>query len=148
MSIFVLNIPSSDEIKKCCFLVTRNTKLEFRDLRIRLDFASSGNSNDFETWESSFEVERVNTVNLLLGVAVFLNQLLDLLCVDVLKHTNGNPVWVSKCTSCISLTFVQSGRQYNALFRALKAKYAVTGFFSGHERGRTTLVGSATWLVC
>lgn len=37
-------------------------------------------------------MERVNTVNLLLGVAVFLNQLLDLLCVDVLKHTNGNPV--------------------------------------------------------
>ena len=71
---------------------------------------------------------------------------LDLLCVDVLKHTD--TVWASKCTSCISLTFEQSGRQYNPVFRALKAKYAVTGFFSGHELGTTTLVSWATWLIC
>lgn len=75
---------------------------------------------------------------------------LDLLCVDVLKHTNGNPAWVSKCTSCISLTFVQSGRQYNPVFRALKAKYATMDFFSGYELGMTTLVivSWATWLIC
>ena len=37
---------------------------------------------------------------------------------------------------------MQSGRQYNPVFRALKAKYAITGFFSGHELGTTTLVAN------